>query len=62
MPEALRSEKVTTALTPDVADHLEQLAKRSRWSRSTAAAVAIERGLEVIEAESASGREQLLAG
>jgi hypothetical protein len=49
--EALRSEKVTVNLTPGTAARIDALGKRSRWTRSTATAVAIERGLEVIEAE-----------
>jgi predicted transcriptional regulator len=53
---------VTTALTPEMAARLEKLRRRSRWSRSAAAAVAIERGLEAIEAERVAGRGQLLAG
>jgi predicted DNA-binding protein len=58
--EALRSEKVTVALTPEMAARLKALAKRKRWSQSTAAAVMIERGFEADEA--ACDHEHLLAG
>ena len=53
--EALRSAKVTTALTPEMAARLSAVARRRRWSLSAAAAVVIEHGLEVIEAEDARG-------
>jgi predicted DNA-binding protein len=49
--EALRSAKVTTALTPEMAARLKAVARRRRWSLSVATAVAIEHGIEAIEGE-----------
>jgi hypothetical protein len=44
--EALRTEKISVNLTPDATAKLDEFAAQNRWSRSTAAAVLIERGLE----------------
>ena len=44
--EALRSVKVTVNVTQEMAARLDILARRSRWSRSTAAEVLIGRGLD----------------
>jgi hypothetical protein len=41
----VRSEKISIVLTPRVLRDLDAYAKARRWSRSTAAAVLIERGL-----------------
>lgn len=60
--EALRSVKVTVNLTPRDAARLDRLARRSRWTRSAAAAVLIERGCDEDEREHVPPREQLLAG
>jgi len=40
-----RSEKVSIVLTPSVLRDLDAYAAERRWSRSTAAALLIERGL-----------------
>jgi hypothetical protein len=53
--EALRSAKVTTAITPETAARVRALARRKRWSLSFATAVAIEQGLDAIEAEDGPG-------
>lgn len=42
---ATRTERVTVNLTPEVAARLDRLAEQNHWTRSTAAAVLIERGL-----------------
>jgi hypothetical protein len=49
--EALRNEKISVNLTPDQAARLDRYAERNRWSRSTAAAVLIERGLDADDAQ-----------
>jgi hypothetical protein len=49
--EAIRNEKISVNLTPDQAARLDRYAARNRWSRSTAAAVLIERGLDAEDAE-----------
>jgi hypothetical protein len=49
--DPVRKEKFSVLLTPKVAARLLRFAARNRWSRSTAAAVLIERGLEADDAE-----------
>jgi hypothetical protein len=44
--DAARSERVTVNLTPEQAKSLDRFAEQNRWTRSTAAAILIERGLE----------------
>jgi predicted transcriptional regulator len=43
--DALRTEKISVNLTPDLAARLDQFAAANHWTRSTAAVVLIERGL-----------------
>jgi hypothetical protein len=43
--DATRKEKISVNLTPELADRLDHYAERNHWTRSTAAAVLIERGL-----------------
>jgi len=43
--DAARSERVTVNLTPEQTQRLDRFAEQNRWTRSTAAAVLIERGL-----------------
>lgn len=43
--DAVRTERVTVNLTAEMAEQLDRFAEQNRWSRSTAAAVLIERGL-----------------
>ena len=43
--EAIRNEKISVNLTPDQVERLDRYAGRNHWSRSTAAAILIERGL-----------------
>jgi metal-responsive CopG/Arc/MetJ family transcriptional regulator len=43
--DAVRTERVTVNLTPEQAEELDRFAERNRWTRSTAAAILIERGL-----------------
>lgn len=56
---AVRTERVTVNLTPEVAERLDRLAGRNRWTRSTAAAIlielALERGIEHAEPVSEGG-------
>jgi len=40
-----RTEKISVNLTPAVVKQLDRFAAQNRWSRSTAVAVLIERGL-----------------
>lgn len=47
--DAIRTEKISVNLTPEQAARLDRYAASNHWSRSTAAAVLIERGL--IEAD-----------
>ncbi len=49
--EAIRNEKVSVNLTPDQVARLDRYAARNHWSRSTAAAVLIERGLDEDDAQ-----------
>ena len=49
--DATRNEKISVNLTPELAARLDRYAGRNHWSRSTAAAVLIERGLEADDAE-----------
>ena len=49
--DAMRNEKISVNLTPDLAARLDRYAASNHWSRSTAAAVLIERGLPVDDAE-----------
>jgi predicted transcriptional regulator len=44
--DALRSQKMTVNLTPEISARLDRLARRNHWKPATAAAVLIERGLE----------------
>jgi metal-responsive CopG/Arc/MetJ family transcriptional regulator len=43
--DAARTERVTVNLTPEMTERLDRFAERNRWTRSTAAAILIERGL-----------------
>jgi hypothetical protein len=43
--DATRTEKISVNLTPELTAKLDQFAAANHWSRSTAAAVLIERGL-----------------
>ena len=49
--EAIRNEKISVNLTPELAARLDRYATQNHWSRSTAAAVLIERGLNADDAE-----------
>ena len=44
--DATRNEKISVNLTPEQVARLDRYAARNHWSRSTAAAVLIERGLD----------------
>lgn len=44
--DATRNERITVNLTPELLARLDLFAEQRRWTRSTAAAVLIERGLE----------------
>lgn len=44
--DATRTERMTVNLTPELLERLERFAERNRWTRSTAAVILIERGLE----------------
>jgi hypothetical protein len=46
-----RTARLSVNLVPSVLERLDQYRYDRRWSRSTAAAVLIEKGLEAIEAE-----------
>ncbi len=48
--EAMRNEKISVNITPELAARLDRFAVRNHWSRSTAAAVLIERGLPAEDA------------
>jgi hypothetical protein len=52
MEEEKRSEKISTMLTPTAVERLDAYAKQGHWTRSTAAAVLIERGLAATKEES----------
>lgn len=41
-----RTERITVNLTPDSLARLDQFAEQRHWTRSTAVAVLIERGLD----------------
>jgi metal-responsive CopG/Arc/MetJ family transcriptional regulator len=43
--DAIRTEKISVNLTPELMARLDRFAERNRWTRSTAAALLIERGL-----------------
>jgi metal-responsive CopG/Arc/MetJ family transcriptional regulator len=43
--DAVRTEKISVNLTPELVARLDRFAADQHWSRSTAAAVLIERGL-----------------
>ena len=43
--DAIRTEKISVNLTPDLTAKLDRFAAANHWSRSTAAAILIERGL-----------------
>jgi hypothetical protein len=49
--DAIRTEKISVNLTPDQAARLDRYAERNHWTRSTAAAVLLERGLDADDAE-----------
>jgi predicted transcriptional regulator len=49
--DAARTERVTVNLTPEASAKLDRFADERRWTRSTAAAVLIERGLAEEEAQ-----------
>lgn len=44
--EPLRSVKVSVNITPDTAARLDRLRRRNHWTRSTAAAVLLQRALD----------------
>lgn len=44
--DAIRTEKISVNLTPDLLTRLDQFAAENRWTRSTAAAVLIERACD----------------
>jgi metal-responsive CopG/Arc/MetJ family transcriptional regulator len=44
--DATRTERITVNLTPELIAALDRFAERNRWTRSMAALVLIERGLE----------------
>ena len=44
--EETRTEKISVNLTPSVLARLDEMRARRRWTRSTAAAVLIEHGLD----------------
>ena len=44
--DEVRSEKISVSLTPSILARLDAYAAEHRWSRSTAMAELIERGLE----------------
>jgi metal-responsive CopG/Arc/MetJ family transcriptional regulator len=44
--DATRTERITVNLTPELIEQLDRFAEQHRWTRSTAAAILIERGLE----------------
>jgi hypothetical protein len=52
--EATRTDKVSVNLTPGQTARLDRYAARHHWSRSTAAAVLIENGLNGAEQEGQS--------
>ena len=43
--DAIRTEKISVNLTPELAARLDRYAASNHWTRSTAAAVLIEQGL-----------------
>ena len=43
--DATRTERFTVNLTPELMERLDRFAEQHRWTRSTAVAVLIERGL-----------------
>jgi len=49
--EAVRTQKISVNLTPGQVARLDRLAARNHWSRSTAVAVLIERGLDADDAQ-----------
>jgi metal-responsive CopG/Arc/MetJ family transcriptional regulator len=49
--DATRTEKISVNLTPEALADLDRFASQNRWSRSTAAAILIERGLAEGEAK-----------
>jgi metal-responsive CopG/Arc/MetJ family transcriptional regulator len=58
--DPLRSAKVSVNLAPAMAARLDRLGRRNHWTRSTAAAVLIERGLA--EDDERERGKPLLAG
>jgi metal-responsive CopG/Arc/MetJ family transcriptional regulator len=44
--DAIRTERVTVNLAPDLLARLDRYAQEHRWTRSTAIVVLIERGLD----------------
>ncbi|HSR82681.1 MAG TPA: hypothetical protein VLM11_00685 [Streptosporangiaceae bacterium] len=51
-----RTERMSVNLVPSVMQRLDAYREPRRWTRSTAAAVLIERGLEAAEEEDQKGR------
>ena len=49
--DAIRTEKISVNLTPEMAARLDRYAESNHWTRSTAAAVLIERGLDDADGE-----------
>lgn len=49
--EAIRTEKISVNLSPELAARLDSYAARNHWTRSTAAAVLIEHGLDADDAQ-----------
>jgi metal-responsive CopG/Arc/MetJ family transcriptional regulator len=43
--DAVRTERITVNLTPDLVARVDRFAALNRWTRSTAVAVLIEQGL-----------------
>ena len=43
---ANRTERITVNIEPELAEQLDRFAERNHWTRSTAAAILIQRGLE----------------
>jgi hypothetical protein len=56
---ALRSEQLMAKLTPELSARVSAYARANQWTRSTAAAVLLERALDQVDRES---RSELVAG
>lgn len=48
--DAIRTGKISVNLTPELMARLDRFAEQNRWTRSTAAAILIERGLPAEDA------------